>query len=108
MTGISTTTPLYQTFSTTEKGYQLTIQQFNKSERTVLTRLEYRLNWYSVFHCAELLIERLHHEHNYVCTNPRLVQKVEKTLKNQISMVLCRANDRGLHDKQNRFAQNPE
>ena len=54
-------------------GYQLTIQQFNKSERTVLTRLEYRLNWYSVFHCAELLIERLHHEHNFVCSNPRLV-----------------------------------
>ena len=52
-------------------GYNLTIHQFNKSERTVLSRLEYRLNWYSVFHCAELLIERLHYEFNRICPNPR-------------------------------------
>merc|ERR1712176_87943 len=43
-------------------GHVLTDSQFNRSEELVLRRMDYRLDWYSVFHCAELLIERLHNE----------------------------------------------
>lgn len=53
-------------------GHSITEGQFNRSEQLVLRRMNYRLEWYSVFHCTELLVERLHNETSY-CTNPKLL-----------------------------------
>lgn len=53
-------------------GHNMSDNQFNRSEQLILRRMGYRLEWYSVFHCAELLIERLHNE-STVCPNPKLL-----------------------------------
>lgn len=53
-------------------GHPITEAQFNRSEQLVLRRMNYRLEWYSVFHCTELLVERLHNETSY-CTNPKIL-----------------------------------
>jgi len=46
----------------------------------------YRLEWYSVFHCSELLIERLHNESG-VCPNPRVTIRIFFNLKNLDKML---------------------
>lgn len=53
-------------------GHEISESQFNRSEQLILRRMGYRLEWYSVFHCSEMLIERLHNESG-VCPNPRML-----------------------------------